>query len=372
MFNGYTSFSCITRKLFYERKEQKLMQNQNHMTPRRGRNNKSKRNMCRDSNISLMVLFAINIFSLVTILVGGKYLMRNVPTLITQEERGEVPLIENGGQGSYNITVDYLDESNKDDVLAGISYNLDKMISNNKEILGDSSEPIAEEPTLEEIVEDLPFDEKGYVTANVLNVREEPNTDSEIKDIITYNKPVSYSTINDEWGAVKMEDENNDDSVYFINLKYITDESMPYEFKEVTGDRRKSYLDYKSITLKSSRQYRIQKRYAETDPETGIRTVDGKYCIALGSYFSRNVGQYVDLVLANGEEIPCVVGDAKADLDTNENNSIGKDGSVSEFIIDKEYIDHSVKKSGDISDVNPNWDSEVIGVKLYDKSLLQW
>ena len=346
------------------------------MTPRRGNHHKSKRNMRGEENFNLRTFLVIaDIISLCILVVGIPYLVRDVPLLKGIKSEEAVSITETGE--SHSLTVSQLNLNHGSDILSDlidegyfkqtVERATSKGLPSYEEIVEEE-----EEPTFEKMLEDLPFDETGYVTANVLNVREEPNTDAEIKDIITYNKPVSYSTINDEWGAVKMEDEEEGECIYFISLKYITDEEMPYEFKEVSGDRRKSFLDYKSITMKTSKQYKIQKRYAETDPETGIRKVDNKYCIALGSYFSHNVGQYVDLVLENGETIPCVIGDAKSNLDTNENNSIGKDGSVSEFITDKEYIDHSVKRSGDISDVNPNWNSKVIGVKLYDKSLFQW
>lgn len=353
------------------------MRNQNHMDLRRGIYHKSKRNMCREKMglKSYITMFIINIFSW-CILFGGVIHLNNViPSLEKYEEEKTVIYQEDVSSKFPDVNVKQL-KATETKINTGTS-NLVCQIANEarkkvdmRGITKSMVKAVDTLPTPEDLINELSFDEEGVVTANVLNMRSEPSTESEIMGIMTYNKQVSYSTINDEWAAVKSLNEDNEEEVYFINLKYITDEELPYEFKEVSGDKRKSFEDYRKITLTTSKQYRIQQRYAYTDEETGIRVVDGKYCIGLGSYFTHNIGQYVDLVLANGEVIPCVIGDAKNNLHTNENNSIGLDGSVAEFIVDKDYLDRHVKSSGNISNVKPEWNSEVIGVRLYDKSLL--
>ena len=43
----------------------------------------------------------------------------------------------------------------------------------------------------------------GYVKGDNLNVRKEPNTDSEILDVISFNKKIKYSNYNKDWLKIK-------------------------------------------------------------------------------------------------------------------------------------------------------------------------
>ena len=160
-----------------------------------------------------------------------------------------------------------------------------------------------------------------------------------------------------------------DNNVGYIDARYVKTGKVSYVIKSVSKDSRKSFMDYKAITLKSSKQYKIQKDYAKTD-KTGIRTVNGRFCIALGSYYSHEIGQYIDLILQDGTVIPCILGDAKDDKHTNKDHSIGKDGGVAEFIVNTKKLSNIVKRSGDISyAVGNKWVWNVKEIKIYDKNL---
>ena len=129
-------------------------------------------------------------------------------------------------------------------------------------------------------------------------------------------------------------------------------------------------MPYQAITDKSSYQYRLQ-QIAYTD-EYGIREVDSRYIIAIGTAFNANIGTYVDLELKNGEIIQCIVGDIKADLDTLEDNITTSDnGCVSEFICDVDNLVPNVKLMGDISCCNTNWNSPVIKIEIYNKNIFK-
>ena len=97
-----------------------------------------------------------------------------------------------------------------------------------------------------------------------------------------------------------------------------------------------TWMDYKKVTSKQSRQYKLlNSDHASTDPETGIRLVDGRYCIALGSGYTHEIGRYVDLVFEDGTILECILGDAKADEHTDETHRYHSvDGSVAEFVVD--------------------------------------
>lgn len=147
-----------------------------------------------------------------------------------------------------------------------------------------------------------------------------------------------------------------------VGIDYTT-----YSIPENTGF--KSYMDYKYITSSNSFQYKLQTLYAYTG-DYGIRMVDDRYCIAIGTYFGVNVGQYLDLILENGTVIPCVLSDIKADIHTDETNIVTLlNGCVSEFVIDTDYLDTTAKKMGDISYCMDEWKSTVVQIKIYNKNI---
>lgn len=128
----------------------------------------------------------------------------------------------------------------------------------------------------------------------------------------------------------------------------------------------KSYMGFMTITSKNSDQYKLQSK-AETD-YNGIRTVDGRYLIALGTHFGGKIGQYVDLKLDDGTVINCILGDVKADKDTDINNIVTThNGCCSEFIVDPKVIPDNVKITGNVSRLYDNWGSPVHSVIMYDK-----
>lgn len=106
-----------------------------------------------------------------------------------------------------------------------------------------------------------------------------------------------------------------------------------------------TYMPYTAVTSVSSAQYKLL--YSDecyTDPVTGIRMVDGRYCIALGSYYTNSIGQKVDLVFEDGTVVRCILGDCKSDVHTDVTNRFhSQDGSVAEFIVDYAVFDKSVK-----------------------------
>ena len=146
-------------------------------------------------------------------------------------------------------------------------------------------------------------------------------------------------------------------------------EYIEYEVPENNGF--KSFMIHTSITDKSSKQYDLQNNYAYTD-ESGLRKVDGRYCIAIGTAFNSEIGDYADLILDNGEVICAIVSDIKADIHTDSNNIATKsNGCVSEFIVDSKQLNKYVKKHGDISHHKEEWDSPVIKIKIYNQNIFK-
>ena len=221
-------------------------------------------------------------------------------------------------------------------------------------------EAVKESPEVEEVK----IQQEGWTTTT-LNVREEPNTDSNILDTLPFNTYIKYYEYNDEWAEIAY-----DNGQAYISRDYISDEECEFVMYDVPKTRGfKSYMPYTAITNKKSKQYKLQ-QIASTGAY-GIRVVDSRYLVAIGTAFNAEVGTYIDLILEDGFVIPCIVGDVKSPRHTDSSNMITMhNGCVSEFIIDSKALHKSIKKSGDVSSCNENWNGCVRAIVVYSKSAL--
>ena len=98
--------------------------------------------------------------------------------------------------------------------------------------------------------------------------------------------------------------------------------------------------------------------------EVGLRVYDGRFTIAVGTYFNTAIGQYFDLVLENGTVIPCIMGDLKADIHTDSRGLFTEaSGCMTEFIVDRTYLPN--KNSATYC--YEEWNSKVVNVIVYNK-----
>lgn len=204
----------------------------------------------------------------------------------------------------------------------------------------------------------------GYVTENV-NIRQKPSIKSTSLGVYLYGNEIEYVKYNNKWVCVKYKNK-----FAYIYSKYVTNE-LKYHVFEVPYNNHKSFMGYDKITSSGSPQLKLQNCYAYTG-NYGIRQVNRRYCIAVGSAFTTEIGQYIDLILENGKVIPCVLGDQKADKDTNDSNTITvHDGSAVEFVVDEDALASRIWKSGDVSSAAPSWDSPVKYIKVYGKNIFE-
>lgn len=111
---------------------------------------------------------------------------------------------------------------------------------------------------------------------------------------------------------------------------------------------KKTYMSYKAITNTRSKQYQLQQQ-AVTDPNTGIRTIDGDYCVAIGSGWGCAVGDRILVTLEGGKTFNAIVADVKANAHTNsDNKTTTHDGSVIEFVVDIPSLPKAVRTSGSL------------------------
>lgn len=125
----------------------------------------------------------------------------------------------------------------------------------------------------------------------------------------------------------------------------------------------KPYMSYEKITNKSSHQYLLQ-QFATTDI-WGLRKLDGRYMIAVGTHYCAKMGTKIDIVLDNGKVLNCVLADSKADKDTDATHRVGAHNDIIEFIVDMEALHERAKYHGDISSI-VEFEGEIEKVIVHD------
>lgn len=208
---------------------------------------------------------------------------------------------------------------------------------------------------------------EGYAITTI-NVRNSHTTDSDIVGLIYFNEMITYSYYSEKW----LEIEYNGSKAY-VYKDYISDNDCDYKsYTNLPVIYNKTYMSYKAITSKSSKQYKL-KQYTYNG-NYGIRMIDNRYCIAMGTGFNIKVGDYVDLVLANDTIIQCIIGDIKDNSHTDSSNMVTVNSKcMSEFIVTSKkslpsIVGDSKYGSGDISDCCEEWKSSISKVIVYDKN----
>lgn len=218
-----------------------------------------------------------------------------------------------------------------------------------------------EETVVEETTKttDVVEEYTSVFTIAVVDIKKEPSVNSETIGTYDWNAEIVVSYVDDNWAKVK-------DAEHYVNRLFISENSIGFVDCDVPKNNTiKSYMDYRCITAVNSNQYKLQYSLAYTG-DYGIRMVNGRYCVAVGSYYTTTIGQYIDIELENGNVIKGILADCKADIHTDSTNRMNPNGSVVEFVVDVNALDYTAKTMGDISYVN-EWNSRVVNIKVYDK-----
>ncbi len=125
-----------------------------------------------------------------------------------------------------------------------------------------------------------------------------------------------------------------------LDLTTLRDYQKVYKSEELevcSVSATKTYMDYRAITSKTSKQYRYIQANMTIDEATGFLVdSEGFIGVALGSYYGE-IGTRYYITLASGVVLPVVKVDEKADGDTVGGCYNSSDGSVIEFVIDTDY-----------------------------------
>ena len=101
----------------------------------------------------------------------------------------------------------------------------------------------------------------------------------------------------------------------------------------------KSWMDYRKITRHI--QYDLQQR--ATTNSDGVRVYEGRIMVAMANY---TAGTRLTLHLSSGVVLPVIIGDVKANT-----NCAHPDGSILEFIVDRDTLHHRSKLMGNVNEL---------------------
>ena len=197
-----------------------------------------------------------------------------------------------------------------------------------------------------------------------VNIRAKPNTRSKIVGQLYWNDKVQIvRKINKRWYLVKYKKKNR-----YVCAKYLKKKRSKYRaYQSPSSNSFKSYEDADCITDSSKlAQGRLKKKY-HLD-KSGVWMVGNRYCIAVGSYYTKKIGVKIDLVLShNGRKhtLKCITADSKDDSDTINNHRVHKDGSVAEFVVNTNSLPQKARLMGDISYAGKQFKKKIIKIKVY-------
>lgn len=147
-----------------------------------------------------------------------------------------------------------------------------------------------------------------------------------------------------------------------INVKDLTSKLPKGEVKKIPYNVFKSYMSYRAITSTGSAQYKLQKK-AYTNDDTGVRMVDGRYCVAVGPKVATKIGTKIDLIYKSGKIVPAIVADQKGGTIDGYRH---RDGSAVEFVVDNSALPRRARRAGDMSALK-EFKGRIVKIKVYKK-----
>lgn len=205
--------------------------------------------------------------------------------------------------------------------------------------------------------------DEAMVTRHKADVVKSANGESE--EVVAESDSVSVSSVAEssvpEGSKVDSENQENGTGTETEATEQPETYEVIKEYPITDGNTTKTVLPYKAFG-KNTNQAKLQS-LCQTN-EVGLRVYDGRFTIAVGTYFNTAIGQYFDLVLENGTVIPCIMGDLKADIHTDSRGLFTEaSGCMTEFIVDRTYLPN--KNSATYC--YEEWNSKVVNVIVYNK-----
>ena len=171
----------------------------------------------------------------------------------------------------------------------------------------------------------------------------------EIREKETTEQSETQTTTSEVYEVVTEESETVVETTTHPETQY-----QPAE-KDATGDFSispyasdfKSYMDYRTITNTSSKQYKMQQE-AYTD-ENGLRKIGEHFCVAMGTYYG-NLGDILYIETDEGESWTVILSDIKSNAHTDSTHRYTVSNyCMMEFIVDTPAMSSSVRSSGTVN-----------------------
>ena len=198
-----------------------------------------------------------------------------------------------------------------------------------------------------------------------VNIRAKPNTKSKIVGQLYWNDKVQIvKKVNKKWYLVQYKKKNR-----YVCAKYLKKKRRKYiSYQSPSVSTFKSYEDADCITDSTKlAQGRLKKKYSLD--KSGVYMVGDRYCIAVGSYYTKKIGVKIDLVLShNGRKhtLKCITADSKSDKDTINNHRVHKDGSIVEFVVKSSALNKKARYTwGNISYAGKQFRGKIVEIRVY-------
>ena len=198
-----------------------------------------------------------------------------------------------------------------------------------------------------------------------VNIRAKPNTNGKIVGQLYWNDKVQIvKKVNKKWYLVRYKKKHR-----YVCAKYLKKKRSKYiSYQSPSASTFKSYEDADCITDSTKiAQGRLKKKY-HLD-KSGVYMVGDRYCIAVGSYYTKKIGVKIDLVLShNGRKhtLKCITADSKNDSDTVNNHRVHKDGSIVEFVVKSSALNKKARYTwGNISYAGKQFRGRIVEIRVY-------
>ena len=198
-----------------------------------------------------------------------------------------------------------------------------------------------------------------------VNIRAKTNISSKIVGQLYWNDKVQViKKVNKRWYLVKYKKKNR-----YVCAKYLKKKRSKYRtYQSPSSNSFKSYEDADCITDSTKlAQGRLKKKY-HLD-KSGVYMVGDRYCIAVGSYYTKKIGVKIDLMLShNGRKhtLKCITADSKDDSDTVNNHRVHKDGSIVEFVVKSSALNKKARYTwGDVSYAGKQFRGKIVEIRVY-------
>lgn len=175
----------------------------------------------------------------------------------------------------------------------------------------------------------------------------------ECKQLITLNEVLSV-TVNNQTTTIETLKAEMESTNSYINQLEQENKSLKSQLKNNTQTNSsgasdfKSFMSYTTITDKTSEQWQLQQKAATN--QNGLRCINGKPLVAIGTGWHISVGETATVYMDNGNTFDIIIGDIKDNTHTDNTNKITKaNGCMVEFIVDTTKLPQTVQISGNLS-----------------------